>query len=998
MRPLINLYSSKPLAVRCSASQICNAGNHNYSKPHFKPITDRMKKLLLLFAICILQTTAFAQLTSGLVAHWPFNGNAQDVAGIHHGIPNNITWGTGVLGTPNSTAHFIGNNTSLITVSHQNDLNISKNSICAIVKFDSFYRGTCQGNRLLTRGEGSGAGNYFLELYDNAYDSVCTVNGDTNNFTFHPFVSGNPQYAKPGQYAPTTRTRNWYCVVTTWNDTVYKVYINGVLKTTWPAFSTSAPGTSTDSLIIGGMKYGNTTTYPYPLAGDLDEMRLYNRVLNITEIDSFCSLFHLTDSSVYVQQGSSTNKCTGDTINIQYVVNTPFQAGNIFTLQLSNAAGSFGTPVNIGSVTATTSGTITGTIPAGTTPGTGYRLRVVASNPGKTSDPTITNLTIGTRPANLVANSNWNVCQNGTIQLTGTFTGSGTYTYSWTGPNSFAASTLFATVLNAPLSAAGVYTLTVSNNGCASTDTAQVAIIAAPAKPTASTNAPICEGLSLTLNAATVANVTYGWTGPNGYTSSTQNNVRSSATSAMSGIYVVTATSTTTGCKSTDTLNVTVKPLPANVSAGNNGPICAGGALSLNGNTSSSGTTWSWTGPGGFTSTLQNPFITSVTTAASGTYNAIVTLNGCSSSASTTVVVNAVPATPAASANTPVCTGQTLNLTASTVSGASYIWTGPSSFSSTLQNPSITSANTTHAGTYTVRSSANGCQSAPATVVVTVTAAPTVFAYPSPKDSICVGGSITLNASITGVTAPTYQWYQNGNLIPGATSKVYTTSAVSDYDVFYCGVNITSLCATAYTANSAPITVRVLPYMSPLVSIVSNPPAGTTVSSGTMINFTASPVNAGNKPKYQWTRNGKDIVGATSNLWGATTLSNHDTICVKIISDYLCPDPQGAISNCIVVSIESISNGVNNTSTGNKLMVFPNPSNGSFTLQGKWNTNGKVQATVTNAVGQVIYKESMPVNNGMLNNSIKLSNVAAGIYTLRLQSDSEYATVKLTIE
>ena len=701
---------------------------------------------------------------------------------------------------------------------------------------------------------------------------------------------------------------------------------------------------------------------------------------------------------MYIQLGSSTNKCAGDTINIQYVVNTTFNSGNVFTLQLSNASGSFGTPVNIGTLTSATSGTITGIIPAGTTPGTGYRLRIVASNPSKTSDPTVSNLTIGVRPTNLVASSNWNVCQNANIQLSGTFTGSGTYTYSWTGPSSYFGNTLFATIPNAQSGAAGIYTLTVTNNGCSASDTAQVNVINAPAIPTASTNSPVCAGQSLILNAASVANATYGWTGPSGYTSSAQNNVRSSATINMSGTYVVTATSTVTGCKSTDTLIVTVNPLPAAVSATNNGPVCSGTLLTLTGNTSSNNTTWVWTGPNGFFSTLQSPFITAASMAAAGTYNATVSLNGCSVSTSTNVVVNAVPAIPTASANTPVCTGQTLNLSASTVAGATYIWSGPSSFSSTLQNPSITSANSTHAGTYTVRASANGCQSQPAPVVVTVVNAPTVFAYPSPKDSICVGGSVTFNASITGVTSPAYQWYRNGNAITGATSKTYTTTAVNDFDVFYCGVNITTLCATAYTANSAPINMRVLPYMSPLVSITSNPPAGTTVSSGTMISFTATPVNAGNKPKYQWVRNSKDIIGATSNVWGATTLSNNDTICVKIISDYLCPDPQTGFSNCIVVSIESVTNGVNNTNTGNKLMVFPNPSNGSFTLQGKWNTKGNVHATVTNAVGQVVYTENLSVNNGMLNNTIKLQNVSAGIYTLRLQSEDEYATVKLTIE
>ena len=250
-----------------------------------------MKRLSLLIAVCILQTAAFAQLSSGLVARWPFNGNAQDVAGTHHGTTNNITWGTGVLGAPNTTAHFAGNPSSLITVGYQSDLNISKSSICAVVKFDSFYTGTCQGNRILSRGDGSNAGGYFLELYDNAYDSICTITGDTNYYTFHQYVRGYPQYAKPGQYSPTTRTKRWYCVVTTWNDTVYKVYVNGILKATWPPFSSSPVGTSTDSLTIGGMRYGNVSAYPYPFGGDMDELRLYNRELSAIEIDSFCAQF-----------------------------------------------------------------------------------------------------------------------------------------------------------------------------------------------------------------------------------------------------------------------------------------------------------------------------------------------------------------------------------------------------------------------------------------------------------------------------------------------------------------------------------------------------------------------------------------------------------------------------------------------------------------------------------------------------------------------------------
>src|SRR6185503_20176079 len=119
----------------------------------------------------------------------------------------------------------------------------------------------------------------------------------------------------------------------------------------------------------------------------------------------------------------------------------------------------------------------------------------------------------------------------------------------------------------------------------------------------------------------------------------------------------------------------------------NNGPICAGSTLNLN-TAAVAGAIYAWTGPGGFTSTLQNPSIANATTAATGTYSVTVTVNGCTSAAGTTsATVNAIPATPSATNNGPVCAGSTLTLSTPTVAGASYSWSGPNSFSSTSQNP-----------------------------------------------------------------------------------------------------------------------------------------------------------------------------------------------------------------------------------------------------------------------------------------------------------------------
>jgi large repetitive protein len=109
-----------------------------------------------------------------------------------------------------------------------------------------------------------------------------------------------------------------------------------------------------------------------------------------------------------------------------------------------------------------------------------------------------------------------------------------------------------------------------------------------------------------------------------------------------------------------------------------------------------------------------------VTAAAAGVYSVTVTIGACTSVAATTTVVINDPQTPTAGYNSPIYPGMTLNLTASTVAGATYSWTGPNGFSSTDQNPSIANVTAAASGDYLVTTSIGACSSAPATVTVTV--------------------------------------------------------------------------------------------------------------------------------------------------------------------------------------------------------------------------------------------------------------------------------------
>jgi hypothetical protein len=121
--------------------------------------------------------------------------------------------------------------------------------------------------------------------------------------------------------------------------------------------------------------------------------------------------------------------CQGASVNVPYTITGTFIAGNIFTAQLSNAAGSFTSPTNIGSLTSTTSGTITATIPLTQATGNGYRIRVISGNPAITGTNNTSNLTITALPTAIISNDNGPLCAGDDAIFTLTGTSGATVSY-----------------------------------------------------------------------------------------------------------------------------------------------------------------------------------------------------------------------------------------------------------------------------------------------------------------------------------------------------------------------------------------------------------------------------------------------------------------------------------------------------------------------------------------------------------------------------------------
>lgn len=120
----------------------------------------------------------------------------------------------------------------------------------------------------------------------------------------------------------------------------------------------------------------------------------------------------------------------GAVVNVPFTITGTFNSGNVFTAQLSDASGSFASPVNIGSLTSATAGTISATIPAGTASGTGYRIRVVGSDPVVTGSANAANLVINTAVSIVTQPSNQTVSAPTGSSFAVSATGTG-LSYQW---------------------------------------------------------------------------------------------------------------------------------------------------------------------------------------------------------------------------------------------------------------------------------------------------------------------------------------------------------------------------------------------------------------------------------------------------------------------------------------------------------------------------------------------------------------------------------------
>lgn len=663
--------------------------------------------------------------------------------------------------------------------------------------------------------------------------------------------------------------------------------------------------------------------------------------------------FYDLPRSINVVQPLASIICPGTSLTVPYDITGAFNAGgifvpaNIFRAQLSDMNGDFTNAVTIGSVTTNVAGTISCTIPANTPPGTGYRIRVISTNPAFTGNDNGFDITVGTAPvAVATAAGATEFCEGGSVILSAVTDPA--YTYQWQ-----LNGTDITSEINADLTAVlnGSYTVVVTN-ACGSETSLPIDVIVNPLPEHIFSQAtvPACNNSVVSLlsqNTSGQTGLTYQW-----YESGNilTGEINDSLVTGTAGNYTLEILNPLTGCMFTAAVSVVIDSIAfPQVSVPGNLNLCPGDSVAID-VLPVSGVTYQWQLDG---IDISGATSTSVTASTAGFYSVVATsAGGCTASSlpGLEVTIDTAPAVPVITATgTPVfCTGGSVQLDITPEPNVTYEWllngiTIPGASGSTLI--------AADSGSYVVlATNSNGCTSAstPGFDVQVNPAPASPVITPGSSTVFCQGDSVVL--SVVAVVGFNYQWTFNGTNIPNANLNQYTViDSTGAYSVVVTDMNGCTAAAT-------------ISYQVDIFPLPSTPVI-------TQVNDTLYTTGSGN---IQWYLDGILIPGATDVFYIPTVNGNYTVT----VSD---------TNNCENISVifPMTNVGINETISA-IFSVYPNPSNGQYQIE--LNNAGNVENSITvfDPAGKCVYAAATSENMYSLN----LSHAANGIYILKIQNAS----------
>ncbi len=304
--------------------------------------------------------------------------------------------------------------------------------------------------------------------------------------------------------------------------------------------------------------------------------------------------------------------------------------------------------------------------------------------------------------------------------------------------------------------------------------------------------------------------------------------------------------------------------------------------------------------------------------------------------------------TVVAGSNSPVCTGGAIQLTSS-IAGATYAWSGPNLFNSTLQNPlPIANAQSVNSGLYsvTVSNIAGGCPNTSGNITVLVNITPVTPPISSQnvvgnQQDVCTGSQLAYS-----IEPPTSGSEYNWNL-SGGGFIIYTASpALINISWSMPGSYVLSVTETTVDGcTGTPVTLNIV-VNSISAASVSVLPDNNPACTGVPVTFTAYPVNGGTSPQFIWFVNGIQAANPGPPTFTYTP-SDGDQVYVELSSSSPCALPNPVLSEAIIMSVNttlvpaiSISTTTNPACSGSTVIFTSDINSGGNNPVYHWKKNG----------------------------------------------------------
>ena len=942
---------------------------------------------------------------NGLVGWWPFCGNANDESGNgHNGIVNGATATVDRFGNVGQAYNFDGVN-DRISINHNASFNFTNNLTVSIWSKVSNFGPNNQW--LIDKGLDASPG-----LYNWGIASIAPGN----------FVS--LAVTNTGDYTSTTaaasNTGIWNMWTYVYDGASIKLYKNDSIVINAPANGNLK--TNTEPISVGYFPHANMPPYGYFYNGQLDDIGIWNRVLTACEINQL----YTSGVSPIAASSTSSTICAGvnSTLTANGATSYTWMPGNftgtsiavapsvttIYTVTGTNANGCSNTAttnVVVNTLPIVTAASSASAVCAGNSitlsgggastyvwsngvtnaisfiPTNSATYTVTGTDANGCSKTATTSVTINPLPIVTATSSAFAVCAGNSATLSG----GGASTYVWSSGVTNAIS--FVPISNT------IYTVTGTDvNGCAKTATINVVVNTLPVVTAASSASAVCAGNSVTLSGGGASS--YVWS--NGVTNAI------SFIPTINSTYTVTGTDAN-GCSKTATTNVVVNTLPIVTAASSASVVCAGNSATLSGGGAS---VYVWSD--GVTNAISFVPTTNTTYTVTGT-----DANGCVNTATTSLVINALPVVTTLSSASAVCAGGSVTLTGG---GASvYVWsdgvTNAVSF--------IPTTNTTYTVTGT---DVNGCANT-ATLSVVVFALPVVTTVSS-ASVICAGGGVTLS----GGGASTYSWSSGvtnavsfiptsnatytvtGTDLNGCLNTATTNVVVNTLPVVTAASSASAVCAgnsvtlsgggaSAYSWSSG-ITdaVSFIPTSNLTYTVSGTDGNGCSNTAATSIVVNELPiilVNASSQIYCLGDLAGTLSANPTGGFWSGTGITGnsfdpslagfgiHNSI-------YSYTDVNGCVNSDTLIMSVNLCTGVNEITTENLFTVYPNPVSTEINIKANISFIGS-NYTIYDATGKLVLTGKINSENTL----IELGNLSGGIYLLNV-GDKTTRTFKVVKE